>query len=221
MKKIVCLIAIICAFRFSAQAQDFRFGLTASPLFSWFGVGGSELESDGPRLGFQYGLLFEQTIGSVERYAVSTGVIVNITGGNLYATDTISTMEFYSNIKAQYIEIPLTVKLRTNEVNYVTYYGLFGLTPGINIQARYHLEDGDGTVYYDDEDIRDNLDGVEYKLFNLSLTVGAGLEYAMTENTAITGGIFFQNGFLNVFESTATDENIQLKQLGIRLGVMF
>jgi opacity protein-like surface antigen len=204
MKKIVCSLAIITLFSGTAIAQEFRFGLTASPLFSWFRVGGEEVESDGPRIGFQYGLIFEPTIGSVERYAFTTGVIVNITGGNLYSTDT-SGKEYYSTVKSQYIEIPLAVKLRTNEVNYMTYYGLFGITPGMNIQARYHLEDGDGNVIIEDDDIRDPTSGDDYNFFNLSLSVGAGVEYAMTENTAITGGIFFQNGFLNVMDNSSTD----------------
>lgn len=221
MKKILCSIAIICGLQQIVNAQEFRFGLTASPEFCWFGIHGDEIESDGPRLGFQYGLLFEPTIGSVERYAFSTGVIVNVAGGNISDADTATSLEIISNIKAQYIEVPLTIKLRTNEVNYMTYYGLFGMTPGINIQARDHIEDGNGNVLEEDLDIRDQNGTENYKLFNVSLTLGAGVEYAMTENTAITGGIFFQNGFTNVFETAATSENIQLKQFGIRLGVLF
>jgi hypothetical protein len=221
MKKILCSIVIICGLQTFVNAQEFRFGLTASPEFCWFGIHGDDIQSDGPRLGFQYGLLFEPTIGSVERYAFSTGIIVNVAGGNISDVDTSLNLEFISNIKAQYIEVPITIKLRTNEVNYMTYYGLFGMTPGINIQARDHIEDGDGNVIAEDLDIRDQTGTENYKLFNVSLTLGAGVEYAMTENTSLTGGIFFQNGFTNVFETSATEENIQLKQFGIRLGVLF
>ena len=221
MKKILCSIMIICGLQQFVNAQEFRFGLTASPEFCWFAIHGDDIQSDGPRIGFQYGLLFEPTIGSVERYAFSTGVIVNVAGGTISDPDSIPSFERFSNIKAQYIEIPLTIKLRTNEVNYMTYYGLFGITPAVNIQARDHIEDGDGNVIEEDLDIRDQNGTENYKLFNMSLTLGAGVEYAMTENTAITGGIFFQNGFTNVFETAATEENIQLKQFGIRLGVLF
>jgi len=135
----------------------------------------------------------------------------------------------------QYIEIPLTIKLRTNEVNYMTYYGLFGLTPGINISARGDVEIDPDPVGISQTDISlkdDNDFNYKYGFFNVSLSVGAGVEYAMTENTAITGGIFFQNGFVNVInddESTIggvalegrDDNNTTLKQFGIRLGVLF
>jgi hypothetical protein len=58
-------------------------------------------------------------------------------------------------------------------------------------------------------------------LFNLSLTLGVGAEYSITETTSLTGGIAFQNGFTNVFESSQTDESIRLKQFVFRLGFLF
>ena len=70
---------------------------------------------------FQYGLLFEPTIGSVERYAISTGVIVNMLGGFLTAEDT-TLGNINTTLRVQYIEIPATIKLRTNEINYFTYW---------------------------------------------------------------------------------------------------
>ena len=33
-----------------SKAQDFRFGLTAAPLISWFNVDGTDVENDGTRL---------------------------------------------------------------------------------------------------------------------------------------------------------------------------
>ena len=55
----------------------------------------------------------------------------------------------------------------------------------------------------------------------MSLTLGAGLEYSMAENTAIMAGIFFQNGFANVIDDDIDDNSSTLKQFGIRLGVLF
>jgi len=230
MKKIVCSIAFICVFSGFLQAQQFRFGLTASPVFNWYSIDGDLYSSDGLRFGFQYGILFDQTIGNIERYAFATGLIINMgSGGIAYYDDTTTISTTFTN-RVQYIEIPLTIKLRTNEVNYVTYYGLFGLTPGITIKARGDIQfDPDlfGTSETDIDLRNDNDFNYKYQPVNVSLTIGAGMEYAMTENTALTGGLFFQNGFTNVINDDdsgvtgSDDNNTRLKQFGVRLGVLF
>ena len=220
MKKIVVIITLSLLTTFSLTAQNFRFGLTASPLLSWFGVSGDDVQSDGVKLGFQYGLLFEGNIGPADNYVFSSGLIINSAGGFLTGGD--SSDVFYITIRSTYIEIPLSLKLRTNEVNYMRYYGQFGLTPGINIKARYDQEDANGNLIVDDYNLKEKTaTGDKYNLFNVSLTLGLGAEYSLTETTVLTGGLFFQNGFMNVYENSVTNENIQLKQLGLRLGVLF
>lgn len=234
MKKIVITLVFIISVVPALLAQDFRFGLTGSPVFSWFKIDGENFQNEGSRAGFQYGLLFDQTIGSVERYAFSTGLIINITGGHYSYSDTTNIVDSISVIserakdvvaKVQYIEVPLTIKLRTNEVNYMTYYGQFGVTPGVNIKARGEYTSdpdplGENTT---DMNLKDkgNPDDLLYNLFNVSLTLGAGMEYSMSENTAIVAGVFFQNGFSGVISDRFDDNATKLKQIGIRLGVLF
>jgi hypothetical protein len=229
MRKIVVIIVAFVLFNSRASAQDFRCGLTASPLISWYNVAGTDIENDGSRLGFQYGLLFEPTIGSVERYAFSTGVVVNMVGGFLTGTeayspaDTTLTGVVNTSLRVQYLEVPLTIKLRTNEINYFSYYGMFGITPGFNIKARYDQQLENGDFVHEDVNLNGNEEGVddEYRFMNLSLSMGIGTEYSITETTTLTAGLVFQNGFLNVYESNATDEMIQMKQMVLRLGVLF
>ncbi len=222
MKKIILSIFIFCAVITSLQAQEFRFGLTATPVFDWLKVNGGLYDNAGTQFGFQYGLLFDQTIGSVERYAFSTGIVINYTGEGITSTDTATAITTEWNAKSQYIEIPLTVRLRTNEVNYISYYGQFGLTPGVCIKSRGNLI-VDGTTLYEDVNLRDanNLTGAQYQLLNISLTLGGGIEYSMAENTSIMAGVFWQNGFANILDDNVDDNSALLKQLGVRLGVLF
>lgn len=231
MKKIIIILCIFSVSLNQLSAQEFRFGLTASPVFSWLKIDGESFSNDGSRVGFQYGLLFDQTIGDVERYAFSSGFIINLTGGaysypDLTAVDTTTiTTEESLIARVQYIEIPLTIKLRTNEINYLTYYGMFGVTPGFNIKARGEYTSTPDPLLLSNTDLNlredGNPDELKYNLINMSLTLGAGLEYAMTENTAIVAGIFFQNGFSNVIQDKFDDNAMRLKQIGIRLGVLF
>lgn len=222
MKKIILSAIIFCSLATAVNAQQFRFGLTATPVFDWLKVNGGLYDNAGTKFGFQYGLLFDQTIGSVERYAFSTGIVINYTGEGITYTDTTTDITSEWTAKSQYIEIPLTIRLRTNEVNYMSYYGQFGLTPGICIKSRGNLT-VDGATVYDDVNLRDkdNLTGAQYELFNISLTLGAGVEYSMAENTSIMAGLFWQNGFANIVDDDIDDNNALLKQIGIRLGVLF
>ncbi len=226
MKKIAFFFLYGLFAAMQVEAQEFSLGLTASPVISWFSANGNDVESDGPRLGFQYGLLVEPTLGGNERYALSTGIMINMIGGFLTGGE--DSLVYNSTHRVQYLEIPLAAKLRTNEINYISYYGLFGFTPGINIKARYDLKDANGDFIEDingdpieDVNLRGDDLADKYNLFNLSLTLGAGAEYSITETTTITAGIAFQNGFVNVYKSSLTDETIQMKQFVFRLGVMF
>ena len=222
MKKIILSTLFFCAIITTMHAQEFRFGLTASPVFDWTKVDGSLYEGEGTKAGFQYGLIFDQTIGSVERYAFSTGIIINYVNASVSATDTFTDIKATWTARSQYIEIPLTVRLRTNEINYFSYYGQFGLTPGFCIKSRGDLAIDNVTVY-EDINLResDNLTNAQYQLFNVSLTLGVGTEYSIAENTNLIAGIFFQNGFANILGDDVDDNNAYLKQLGIRLGVLF
>lgn len=222
MKKIMLAAVFISALALSARAQDFRFGLTASPVFDWTRVEGSLFEGTGTKVGFQYGLLFDKTIGSIERYAFSSGILINYASSGVSYTDTITDIKSSWNASVQYIEIPLTMRLRTNEVNYITYYGQFGLTPGICIKARGNTV-VDNVTILDDVNLRDDANATlaTYNLMNISLTLGAGAEYSLSENTSIMGGVFFQNGFANIIKDDVDDNGSTLKQIGIRLGVLF
>jgi hypothetical protein len=150
-------------------------------------------------------------------------------GGGRIITE--SAIDTFGNItshtyttRVQYIEIPLTFRLRTDEVNYITYYGQFGLTPGVAIKAEGDVEVAPDPGLQSENEVnllKDNDFFVKYNLFNVSLTIGGGVEYAMTENTAIMAGLFFQNGFSNVLNNDNDEDKITLKQLGLRLAVLF
>ena len=222
MKKIILSTMFFCALWTAVSAQEFRFGLTASPVFDWVRVDGELYENVGTKVGFQYGILFDQTIGSVERYAFSTGVLINYANVGVTSTDTAFDITAEWTARSQYIEIPLSIRLRTNEINYFSYYGQFGLTPGFCIKSRGDLFIND-VAFVEDVNLRDtdNLTGAQYQLFNVSLTLGAGTEYSIAENTSIMAGVFFQNGFANILDDDVDDNNTTLKQLGIRIGVLF
>lgn len=240
MKKsiLIALTALICAI---GQAQDFKpwkIALHVDPNVSWLKPGNSQIEQGGTRIKFGFGIAVDKMF--TERYAFGTGLTILNTGGELSylyngkqkkdgatdETEVIAKMNRTYNLK--YLEIPLTLKLRTNEIGYITYWGQFGLGLGFNIGAksddeitfiREYQPDDSGTPEVneqawidtkiasrlrEDVDIKDDIG-----LFRTSLIVGLGMEYNLSGDASITAGIVFNNGFNNVLKNdgVATDEN--------------
>jgi hypothetical protein len=121
------------------------------------------------------------------------------------------------------VAIPVTFRLRTNEIGYLTYYGQFGLTPGINVRAR-------GTTDSNPGDTKEKQDyNPVIGFFNLALSFGAGIEYSLSGNTALLAGLFFENGIVPVVDKKEDtflnddEENNRtiVNTAGIKLGVFF
>jgi len=198
------------------EARPVRFAFAIQPSSSWLKPDGQILEKEKSRLGFAYGVIVDITLAGNENYVFSTGIMVNSQGGTILnkkfhdQTTTIPIGEgpetmldprfaehATENYKLQYIDIPLTLKLRTNEIGYMTYYGQFGLDLGINIKANkiteYNFKDGN-TLEIMDEDVLD-----EIRLFRGALQVGAGAEYNISGNTTLLVGLVWNNGLTNTF----------------------
>jgi hypothetical protein len=125
--------------------------------------------------------------------------------------------------KLKYAEIPLTLKLRTNEIGYITYWAQVGVGLGVNIKSKSDdiidykkLENGtnpdtlrwvDAALLIDesieDEDIADDI-----SIFRTSLIVAGGIEYNLSGDASIVAGVCFNNAFSNVLKGEGvTDSN--------------
>ncbi|MBK8498800.1 MAG: outer membrane beta-barrel protein [Flavobacteriales bacterium] len=113
-----------------------------------------------------------------------------------------------TDVKLQYVEVPLTVKLMTNEIGYMRYYGQIGFGNAFNIRAKSDqvVAKIDGTradgqpivsefTELSDEDLQDDI-----MLYKVSLVVGAGMEYNFSGNTSLLVGITYNNGFTNILD---------------------
>lgn len=217
-----------------AQDQEWKIALHVDPNISWMKPENKNIEQGGSVMRFGFGIMIDKMF--TENYAFGTGFNVFRTGGELsylyrttYTKDGASaaTKVVANRVRTynlQYIEIPLTLKLRTNEIGYITYWAQMGLGLGINIRAK-----GDDEITYvreyvevaddpttpetdessqtwepssirqqsrEDEDINDDID-----VFRTSLIVAAGIEYNLSDKTSILAGVTFNNGFNNVLNN--------------------
>ncbi|MBX7226108.1 MAG: PorT family protein [Chitinophagales bacterium] len=245
MKRILifCLIVFSIVDVFS-QAENLRFGFTASPGISWWKPDNSQHSSGGARFGLDYGVLLDYKFGNNERYAIGTGLILTLDGGKLVSEgtemqiipgqgegepdDTIyKAGKVALTGKLQHIQIPLTLKLRSNEIGYITYYGAFGVIPSFTIRRRVDFDktlDGVSVLAGDNDDFKNvpfypnTIKNVNP--FNFGLNFEAGLEYSVSDNTSLVGGLYFTNGFVNQLDDD-DKERVATRNFGIRIGVLF
>lgn len=199
------------------KAQDsdtkFAFGLKVAPTIAWLKSETKSIESDGSRLGFAYGLMADYHFS--KNYALATGIEVSYRGGKTKAEEEITpgTINSYKqSLTLQYIELPIAMKLKTNEIGYITYFGKFGFAPGINIKAKADNEvNGEKE---DDVSIKSDINA-----FNLSFLAGLGAQYSLGGKTAVLMGITFNNGFLDIDDTEGYKATSSF--LALDLGIMF
>ncbi|MBL0314884.1 MAG: PorT family protein [Flavobacteriales bacterium] len=147
MKNRILLLAALClSISAMAQEQEWKIALHVDPNFSWMKPNNKDIEQGSNKLRFGFGIMIDKMF--TENYALGTGLNVINTGGelsyyykSLYKTNTSSfnqevIVELNRTYNVKYLEIPLTLKLRTNEIGYITYWAQFGLGLAMNIGAK-------------------------------------------------------------------------------------
>lgn len=229
MKKIFGLTAVlffVLSNLYAQSDQKFHFGLKAAPSLAWLKTDSKGVSSEGTKLGFSYGLITEFNFG--EHYAFATGVDVSYRGGKLKTTFTttdassnsVTTVITYA-YNLEYIEIPLTLKFKTNEIGYLTYYLQAGVAPGINIRAKADKTKSEQITGFpivnsaeDNVDVKDGINNI-----NLSMILGGGVEYTLSGSTVLLAGITFSNGFVDVVDGDEIKANSNF--LALTIGVLF
>ena len=211
MKKLISAVVLLLFFAsFQVHSQDaksFRLSFVAGPQISWLKPDIDGVESRGNKAGYNFGVVMDRFFA--ENYAFSTGLTINTTGGKLRYADADSTgtvTERDMEYQLRYIEIPVGLKLRSNDFRRTNFYGRFGLTPQVNIEAR---NDQDKTI------------GDQVRLFDLGYHLGAGLEYSIGGSNALMFGLVYHNGFTDVTDEPEFDDKTSLNRLVFEIGFIF
>jgi len=237
MKKVILLagICLLISHIAMSQVKPFRFGLKLAPNAAWVSPDSESYEKDGAAPGFSWGFISDFTI--TENYFVGTGFNVNYLNGKLqypHKMDIIEdedTTTYTGTLKRKYnfryIELPLTLKMKTNKFNTTQFYGQIGFSLGFKVKSKaqddfsYKDEDGNYMSETSEGDISD-----EVTLLKGALVLGGGLEYYIDESTSILVGITFSNGLSNVLKGTNTvdpsiEQKASLSYIELSLGVIF
>jgi len=219
MKRILLIISFLGAFlSLYAQSTRVKFNVEVDPQSSWFRSDDVSVEPDGSIIHMHAGLNMDYYFA--ENYAFVLGVGINNLGGNLlYADSTefsskgeILPVEPNQSVKLnlQYIDIPIGLKLKTEEMGYATYFLQLGFNPMINLNAKATSEEAS----LDKADIKESIN-----TFCLGYHVGLGIEYNLGGSTSLIGGVRWSSGLTDVTDNDRA--NVTLNSISLHLGVLF
>lgn len=211
----VLLFTLVATCVFAQDASKIRLGLTAHPNFGFLKIENGK--GNGLSTGFTYGLMSDFEFA--ENYCFATGLtITSINGSGTilnyqpYHTANATNADYDVKYKMQYLQIPLSIKLKTDEKDDMKFYGQFGLTTDFRIGARVDVEQGN-TPLADDAKATDYT-----KFFRAGMIIGGGVEYRLSGKTSALLGLTYNNGLTNIAKKPHSVKN---HYVGINLGVFF
>lgn len=219
-KKIYLLTFVILLANTAFSQRKTRLSFIASPSINWMNSDMKGVESGKVALGLDYGLNADFYFDQNGKYALGTGLIIDNVGGNMtyynpgdifFANQSFNSgTTFKYHLK--YVEVPVTIKLRTSDFRRWAYWGQFGFSNYVNIMAKGTSSDD----VLDKSNIND-----EVKLFNLALNIGVGSNFDLGGNNAIALGIIYKNGFIDVTSNKQFNDKTTLNSLVLKLGLVF
>lgn len=231
---------------YSSDSKKWKFGAYLAPTVSWMvptanksDNGQFNTSNNGSKVGFTYGLMGDYRFAP--NYSIVTGLQINMTGGNILAeavdqnrdVNVRNVLKSDFDYKLQYLEVPVALKMRTNTVNGVRFFGQLGINTSINMakKATYEVlvNENGLPVTYGDENIK--LKGLSVSPVLFSMSIGAGLEYPFNDDLSGYFGLFFNNGFAPDVTNTRrlslpynadfADGNVRLNNFALRIGLLF
>jgi hypothetical protein len=248
-------------------APSVKMGVRVSPNFSWMNIQEGPMSNDGLGLGFSYGVTADFAMFKSTNYWMGTELSVSTIPVNVKSNSelrnkvtvalptggTRDSIYKYPNGKVdfkyniQYLQIPLTVKMKTDEIGNMKYYFQFGVAPSFAMKKKLSTTtlDSDpiypnnkGISFHDpnktDDDVYqfsgtqivgspsgeteyDFSDNINTVRF--PVVIGAGIEYKLTGSTMFHAGLRFDNSISDFFKDTRVSGRSNM--IGLSAGILF
>lgn len=200
----IILLLIIALFPVKLLiAQDYRFGVYATPMISWFKTDIDEVKNQGARAGFIISISAERYLTNYWYFNAGLSFI-NSSGRLKSSSPTHFRFPDFTSIVAagdpviyriQYISIPVGIKVKTSEAGYLSYFAEFGVDPKVVINGRADIPS---------IDIKSERAMTEIRRFNFAYHFNGGVDYSIDGNTSLILGLGFES---NVFDITKDVDN--------------
>ena len=245
-KTLFVLLCLVGSLRSSAQGE-LQFGIQLSPAFSTMRTNDNLINSDGSNLGLKVGLIAEYYFQ--ENYSIHTGFGFHLNGGGtLFYEDEFQAVRIWNESLGEafnqvpdslaggtafkydinLLEIPLGLTLRTRQFGYITYFARPQLNLGFVTGSNGSVENVSTIDSEEEFDIGEEVNGI-----NLGWGIGGGIEYAVSDQTALIAGLAYHSGFSDLTRDKGTqvrrrgrnpredDSKGTIGSFVITLGVMF
>jgi hypothetical protein len=225
MKKVLLTVAAL-ALAPAAFAQV-EIGLKVSPSISYLRTdspSATSFSSESSKFSFGGGIFMDYFFG--ENYAFNTGLFLTGKGGTISYTDRSGsvTARVEQKIAMQYLEVPLTVKLFTNEVAPDTrIYFQVGGSLAIPVQTRIN-----GQKNYIDPFNSNSESTAGSHVFDVDANIigAVGAEYQLGQSTKFLAGLSYHHGLIDTdryFEKTRNFDSVNIKNsiFSLDLGLKF
>ncbi len=206
MKKL--LFSTILLFSVVSLQAQVKFGLKAAPTLSFNRVDAESsvatYSPDGLGLRMQIGPIIDFEFK--ENHYFSTGVIFATKRVGINVRDVSG--ERIEDYSLHYLQIPLTLKLFTEEVG---------------LDKKIYFQVGGSLDVRTKGDTEPNDFVAKFNFLDASALLAVGIEYGFGIDTKLFGGIIYQRGLFNVINESATNDEwtVQNDLLGLEFGITF
>ena len=230
MKKLFLVLSTLAASTTAVSAQV-EIGVKISPSVSYLRAespSATAFANESSKFSFGGALIVDYFFG--ENYAFGTGLALTGKGGTVSYTEhnplsssSIGT-RVNQKIATQYLELPVTLKLFTNELAPATrLYFQLGGSLAAPIATRIN-----GEKFYQDPYDNNNETKASEHVFALDANalLGAGVEYQLGRSTKLLAGLSYHRGLVNLdhyFEKTRGFSDVTIKNnvFALDLGMKF
>lgn len=218
------ILILITALPARILSQELEFAIHADPVISWMGSNESEYTGMGPRAGFDVGLNVLHFFA--DNYAISSGISFVSAGGRQSVSEdhTMVFTNFTRTIPAgdeirynlKYMNIPVGIRLQTNQVGYFKYFTDLGFDVRMLIKSTIDLP----TLQISNENARNEVYGL-----NAGWHLGGGIEYELPIDASLIAGLSYAQDFFDVTKDLKDvyqhNDRSTLRMFRIRLGLKF
>ncbi len=207
-----------------SEFRPFRLGIYGGLGSSWMKTKTSDVESEGTVFSYQYGLIVD--INFTENYAFSSGFNINSMGGKLTDSlyfDANNTYFTHEKYRINSLQIPTSLKLKTNQMGYFTHFAQIGLLHDFRLSAYNDIQ------YTNNQNEPVSKEDVDYKeytsFYRIAFQMSLGTEYALSKSLSAFAFISFENGLSNAFNKEKAkisyNSEAEINKLNLTVGLLF
>ena len=214
MKKILFtfVITILMTINGFAQYKPFQFGLNIAPSINVTKSNCDIIDKGTCKISYNWG--FKGNFYFVENYGFSTGFnILNLKGGYTYQDPKLGKIN--AEIKNQYLEIPLTMIMRTEKIGKLRVVGNIGYGMGIRLNSLQENTNSKSNPV----DVSNQFSRVRH-----ALIIKIGTEFNVYKSSCVSAYFVYNNNFSNIYKNSylgKSEYNISLNSLSLEIDFVF